>query len=76
MKIKVYAIKKKNHYSGKAFVLISGPTFSASCLFLNAIKGQNNIKLIGEETGGGSYGNNGIIIPEFNFTKYQNQRLH
>lgn len=61
---KVYAIKKKNHYSGKAFVLISGPTFSASCLFLNAIKGQNNIKLIGEETGGGSYGNNGIIIPD------------
>jgi hypothetical protein len=61
---KLYSIKKKYHYNGKAYVLISGPTFSASCLFLNAVKGQNNIKLIGEETGGGSYGNNGIIIPD------------
>ena len=61
---KFYAIKKKNHFNGKAYVLISGPTFSASCLFLNAIKGQENIKLVGEETGGGSYGNNGIIIPD------------
>ena len=61
---KFYAIKKKNHFNSKAYVLISGPTFSASCMFLNAIRGQKNIKLVGEETGGGSYGNNGIMIPD------------
>ena len=61
---KFYSIKKKFHYNGKAYVLISGPTFSASCLFLNVIKGQSNIKLVGEETGGGSCGNNGIMIPD------------
>jgi hypothetical protein len=27
------------------------------------LKGQKNIKLVGEETGGGWYGNSGIMIP-------------
>lgn len=56
---------KKNHFDGQVYVLISGPTFSASTLFANAIKGQPGITLIGEETGGGHYGNSGIIIPTF-----------
>ena len=46
------------------YVLTNGPTFSASTLFCNAVKGQSNIKLAGEETGGGWYGNNGIMIPD------------
>jgi C-terminal processing protease CtpA/Prc len=44
-------------------VLINGLTFSASSLFCNAVKGQKNITLVGEETGGGWYGNSGIMIP-------------
>jgi C-terminal processing protease CtpA/Prc len=28
------------------------------------IKGQDNVTLVGEETGGGYYGNNGVFIPE------------
>ncbi len=56
---------KKNHFDGQVYVLISGPTFSASTLFANAIKGQPGITLVGEETGGGHYGNSGIIIPTF-----------
>jgi hypothetical protein len=56
--------KTLNHFNGKAYVLINGPTFSASTLFCNAVKGQSNIKLVGEETGGGWYGNNGIMIPD------------
>src|SRR5690606_38352797 len=44
-------------------ILTSGPTFSASTLFSNVVKGQNNITLAGEETGGGWHGNNGIMIP-------------
>ncbi len=56
--------KIKNHYSGKVYVLISGPTFSASTLFANAVKGQSGIKLLGEETGGGWYGNGGVLIQD------------
>lgn len=54
---------KKHHYNGKAFVLIGGPTFSASSLFCNTVKGQENILLVGEETGGGEHGNSGLMIP-------------
>lgn len=56
--------KIKNHYDGKVIVLISGPTFSASTLFANAVKGQSGIRLLGEETGGGWYGNGGVLIQD------------
>ena len=55
--------KKKNHYNGNVYVLINGLTFSASTLFCNIVQGQDNIVLAGEETGGGWYGNSGILIP-------------
>jgi hypothetical protein len=61
---KYFKPKVKNHFNGHAYVLINGPTFSASCLFVNAVKGQQHISIVGEETGGGWYGNNGIFIPE------------
>ncbi len=56
--------KRKNHFSGDVYVLTNGLTFSASALFCNAVKGQNNVTLVGEETGGGWYGNSGILIPD------------
>jgi hypothetical protein len=56
--------KRRNHFDGDVYVLVNGLTFSASTLFCNAVKGQQNIKLVGEETGGGWYGNSGIIIPD------------
>ena len=56
--------KQKNHFSGNVYVLTNGLTFSASTLFCNAVKGQDNVTLVGEETGGGWYGNSGILIPE------------
>lgn len=56
--------RKKNFYNGNVYVLINGPTFSASTLFAHAVKGQSNITLIGEEAGGGWHGNNGILIPD------------
>ena len=61
---KMYKPKKKNHYNGDVYVLINGATFSASSVFCNAVKGQAGITLVGEETGGGWYGNNGILIPD------------
>lgn len=56
--------KKKNHYSGNVYVLTNGLTFSASSLFCNAVKGQDNVTIVGENTGGGWHGNSGIIIPD------------
>ena len=56
--------KRRNHFSGNVYVLTNGLTFSASSLFCNSVKGQDNVKLVGEETGGGWYGNSGILIPD------------
>ncbi len=56
--------KRNNHFDGQSYVLTNGLTFSASSLFCNAVKGQDNVTLVGEETGGGWYGNSGIMIPD------------
>ncbi len=56
--------KQKNHFNGNIYILTNGLTFSASSIFCNDVKGQSNIKLVGEETGGGWYGNSGIMIPD------------
>ncbi len=60
----VFHPKITNHFNGKVHVLTNGPTFSASTLFCNAVKGQSNVTIVGEETGGGWHGNSGIMIPE------------
>ncbi len=60
---KVMKPKKKNRFEGNVYVLTNGLTFSASSLFCNAVKGQSNVTLVGENTGGGWHGNSGIIIP-------------
>jgi C-terminal processing protease CtpA/Prc len=56
--------KEKNHYTGNVYVLTNGLTFSASSLFCNAVKGQEGVTLLGENTGGGWHGNSGIMIPD------------
>ncbi len=56
--------KRRNAFTGQVWVLTSGITFSASTLFAAAVKGQPGIQLVGEETGGGWYGNSGILIPD------------
>ena len=55
--------RRRNHFNGNVFILTNGLTFSASSLFCNLLKGQKNITVAGEETGGGWYGNSGILIP-------------
>lgn len=56
--------KKKNHFDGKTYVLTGGNSFSATTLFINSIIKQNNVTVVGEETGGGSYGNTAWLIPD------------
>ncbi len=61
---KVNKPKAVNNYTGNLYVLIAGNTFSAAALFSNAVKGQPGVVLLGEDTGGGWHGNNGILIPD------------
>lgn len=56
--------KKKNHFDGNIFIITGGYTFSAASIFTNSLKGQSNVQVVGEETGGGSYGNSAIFIPD------------
>jgi hypothetical protein len=56
--------KKENHYNGKVYILIGGNSFSASTLFVSSVIKQDNVTVIGEETGGGAYGNSAWLIPD------------
>ncbi|WP_126972156.1 S41 family peptidase [Gynurincola endophyticus] len=51
-----FRLKKKNHFDGQIFVLNGGLSYSASAIFAQKMKGQQNVTIIGEETGGGAYG--------------------
>jgi hypothetical protein len=59
-----YVPRKKNHYNGNVFILIGGNSFSATTLFAGDLKGQKNVTLVGEETGGAFYGNTAWMIPD------------
>ncbi len=56
--------KKKNHFDGTTYIMTGGNTFSAAALFTKALKDQENVIIVGEETGGGAYGNSAWLIPE------------
>jgi hypothetical protein len=59
-----YKPRKRNHFNGQVYAISGGYSFSATTLFLNTVKGQKNTTIVGEETGGGSYGNSAVYIPE------------
>lgn len=59
-----YEPKKEHHFSGRVYILTGGNSFSATTLFAGMLKGQKNVTLIGEETGGGFYGNTAWMIPD------------
>lgn len=61
---KYFKPRKANHFNGNTYILTGGNTFSAATLFTKALKGQQSVKVIGEETGGGAYGNSAWIIPD------------
>lgn len=53
----------KNKFNGQVYLVQGGYTFSAATLVVGALKGQENIKVVGEESGGGYYGNSAMHIP-------------
>jgi hypothetical protein len=61
---KYFKPKKKNHFDGNTYILIGGNTFSAATLFAKALVDQPKVVVIGEETGGGAYGNTAWLIPD------------
>ncbi|MHA4811585.1 S41 family peptidase [Flavitalea flava] len=55
---------RTHHFNGQVYILTGGNSFSATSLFAGALKGQKNVTLVGEETGGGYYGNTAWMIPD------------
>ncbi len=51
------------HFDGGVYVLQGGYTFSAAALFVLNVKGQQNVTVVGEETGGGNYGTSAVHLP-------------
>jgi hypothetical protein len=58
-----YRADKRRHYQGQVYLLQGGYTFSAATMLIAQLKGQDNVTVLGEETGGGSYGNSAMFIP-------------
>lgn len=56
--------KKKNGFDGHVYILTGGNTFSASTLFAQVVNDEENVTIVGEETGGAAYGNTAWLIPE------------
>lgn len=54
---------KRHAFNGQVYILQGGFTFSAASMFIAHVKGQHNVLLAGEETGGGAYGNNSVHLP-------------
>jgi C-terminal processing protease CtpA/Prc len=55
--------KKRFHYDGQVTLLQGGFSFSATVMFIANLKGQKNITVAGEESGGGYYGNSAMYLP-------------
>ncbi|MBK5270652.1 MAG: peptidase S41, partial [Bacteroidia bacterium] len=59
-----FRAKKNNHYYGNVYIITGGNSFSATTLFTGSIIKQDNVTVVGEETGGGAYGNTAWLIPD------------
>jgi C-terminal processing protease CtpA/Prc len=58
-----YKPQTKNHFNGNVYLLQGGLSFSATTMFIATLKGQHNVTVAGEETGGGYYGNSAMHLP-------------
>lgn len=56
--------RKQHHFDGKTYIVTGGNSFSATTLFTSALIRQENVIVVGEETGGGAYGNSAWLIPD------------
>lgn len=56
--------KTNHHFNGNIYLITGGNSFSATALLVSTLKNQKNITIVGEETGGGSYGCSALLIPD------------
>ena len=61
---KAFKPKSGNHFEGTTYILTGGNTFSAASLFAKSLIDQEDVIVVGEETGGGAYGNSAWLIPD------------
>ncbi len=61
---KLFKPKTKNNFDGTTYILTGGNTFSAAALFTKSLREQEDVIVVGEETGGGAYGNAAWLIPD------------
>jgi C-terminal processing protease CtpA/Prc len=57
--------KQKNHFDGEVYILTGGNSFSATILFAETVKDQENVTGMGEETGAALMVNTAWLIPDF-----------
>jgi C-terminal processing protease CtpA/Prc len=65
----VFPPKKKNRFEGNVYLIIGGNSFSATTVFLKMVQGEKNVTVVGEETGGGRYGNSAWMLPQVTLPK-------
>ncbi len=53
-------VKEKNNFDGQVFVITNGYSASSSSYLATLLKYKNQAQIIGEESGGGAAGNNGL----------------
>ncbi|RYZ19438.1 MAG: peptidase S41, partial [Chitinophagaceae bacterium] len=61
---KKFKPKSSNHFEGTTYILTGGNTFSAASLVAKTLREQDDVIVVGEETGGGAYGNTAWLIPD------------
>lgn len=61
---KKFTPKSRYHFDGTTYIITGGNTFSAASLFAHSLREQDDVVIVGEETGGGAYGNTAWLIPD------------
>ncbi len=60
---KQYEPNKHLRFDGDIYIVQGGLSFSAATMFAGNLKGQSNVTIVGEESGGGYYGNSALHLP-------------
>lgn len=59
-----YKPLEAHSFHQQVYIIQGGYTFSAAAMFVEQLKGQQNVTVVGEETGGGNYGTSAVHLPE------------
>ena len=60
---KYFEPNKRKRFEGTIYIVQGGLSFSAATMFSGNLKGQSNVTIVGEESGGGYYGNSAVHLP-------------